>query len=165
MDIKGIFKGGAGKLEKYKYAVLVGIVGIALMLLPEFGKKETQTVLPKTQAESAAITVQQELESILSQIKGAGKVRVMLKEQIGEERVYEKNEDITAEATRKDVVTVTDADRNQMAVVKKIISPTYSGAIVLCEGGDDPGVKFALSEAVSKITGLGMDKIVVLKMK
>ncbi len=165
MDIKGMFKGGARKMEKYKYAVLVGIVGIALMLLPELGKQETTVTQTAQKQESTAVSVQQELETILSQIKGAGRCRVMLKEQVGEEHIYEKNEDTSSDSVRRDVVTVTDADRNQTAVVKKTISPTYSGAIVLCEGGDDPGVKFALSEAVSKITGLGMDKIVVLKMK
>ena len=165
MDIKSIFRGSGKKLEKYKYAILIGIIGIALMLLPERGKSDQTQSQPITKQNEDIPSVQEELESILSGIKGAGKVRIMLKEQIGEERIYEKNEDMAGESVRKDVVTIVDADRNESAVIKKIISPTYSGAIVLCEGGDDPNVKFAISEAVSKITGLGMDKIVVLKMK
>ncbi len=165
MDIKNIFKGSVQKLEKYKFAILIGIIGIALMLLPEMGKSKTTEIQPITNQNEEVPSVQEELESILSGIKGAGKVRIMLKEQVGEERIYEKNEDTTGDSVRKDVVTIVDAQRNESAVVKKTISPTYSGAIILCQGGDDPNVKYALSEAVSKITGLGMDKIVVLKMK
>jgi stage III sporulation protein AG len=39
------------------------------------------------------------------------------------------------------------------------------GAIVVCQGGDQPTVRLAILDAVSKVTGLGADKISILKMK
>ena len=39
------------------------------------------------------------------------------------------------------------------------------GAIVVCQGGDNATVRLAIIEAVSNVTGLGADKISVLKMK
>ena len=168
MDINNIYKGISIKFQKYKYVGIVVVVGIVLMLLPNLSSGEKKSdILPETTEQ--AISIQQELEQILSQISGAGQVRIMLNEQVGEERIYQYNEDITvsdsATSTKNNIVTVADADRNENGLIKKINSPIYRGAIVLCQGADNPAVKLAVSEAVSKITGLGLDKIIVLKMK
>ena len=168
MDIKSIYKGISTKLQKYKYVGIVVVVGIVLMLLPNLSSEEKKSdVMPETTEQT--ISLQQELEQILSQISGAGQVRIMLNEQVGEERIYQYNEDITVSdssaSTKNSIVTVADADRNENGLIKKINSPIYRGAIVLCQGADNPAVKLAVSEAVSKITGLGLDKIIVLKMK
>jgi len=39
------------------------------------------------------------------------------------------------------------------------------GAVIVCQGADDPQVRLSIVDAVSKVTGLGSDKISVLKMK
>lgn len=168
MDIKNIYKGISTKLQKYKYVGIVVVIGIVLMLLPNLSSEEKKSdVVPETTEQT--ISLQQELEQILSQISGAGQVRIMLNEQVGEERIYQYNEDITVSdsstSTKNSIVTVADADRNENGLIKKINSPIYRGAIVLCQGAENPAVKLAVSEAVSKITGLGLDKIIVLKMK
>ena len=169
MDIKGRFQNITGKLQKYKYVVLIGLIGIVLMLMPS-EKTQKNNVNSDTQSAVQITTeFQRELEDVLSEIKGAGKVKVMLTEKVGEEKIYQRNEDIsvseTNNTTKISTVTVLDADRNESGLVTKVLSPTYQGAIILCEGGDDPAVKWAISDAVSKITGLGTDKIAVLKMK
>ena len=43
--------------------------------------------------------------------------------------------------------------------------PVYKGAVVVCEGADHASVKLNIVQAVSSLTGLGSDKITVLKMK
>ena len=50
-------------------------------------------------------------------------------------------------------------------MVRQILSPEYLGAVVVCQGANDVQVRLAVVEAVSKVTGLGADKISVLKMK
>lgn len=40
-----------------------------------------------------------------------------------------------------------------------------SGAAIVCEGADDAKVRLAIVEAVKAYTGLGSDKITVLKME
>ena len=116
-----------------------------------------------------SVTVQEELEEVLSYIQGAGAVKVMLTVASGEQTVYQKNEDSTISDTstsiQTEVVTVTDAERNEVGLIQQINPPRYLGAIILCQGADDPAVKLAISNAVSKITGLGTDRIAVLKMK
>ena len=61
-------------------------------------------------------------------------------------------------------VTVTDAQRNESGLVRQIVSPKYRGAIIVCGGADDPVVCLAIKDAVSNATGLGTDRISVLKM-
>ena len=67
--------------------------------------------------------------------------------------------------TKKDTVIVTDGDRAQNGLVQQLLPPTYLGAIIVCEGGDRAEVRLAIAKAVSRYTGLGIDRISVLKMK
>ena len=67
-------------LGKYRYALIVLLVGAALMLLPS-GRKlsETKAVTAPMQAEIPDVAaVQSELAALLSRVDGAGEVAVML---------------------------------------------------------------------------------------
>ena len=61
-------------------------------------------------------------------------------------------------------VIVSGNDRTESGLVRQINPPVYMGAIVVCQGADDPTVQLAIIDAVSKITGLGTHRISVLKM-
>lgn len=167
MDISKLQSKLRNIIKKYKYAILVFMIGIVLMLLPSHGSGETvaeQETVPLQER-----SIHQELEEILSCIQGAGEVKVLLTELSGEETVFQENNDTSASDTsssqKTEVVTVTDSDRNETGLVRQINPPKYLGAIILCQGADDPVLKLEISQAVSKITGLGTDKIAVLKMK
>lgn len=41
----------------------------------------------------------------------------------------------------------------------------FTGAIVLCQGADHPEVRLKIVEAVAAFTGLGSNRIMVMKMK
>lgn len=168
MEIKSIQVKITALFQKYKYVVLILMVGIVLMLFPADilgGKQEKQI----TESVIKTQSIQTELENILSYIQGAGNVKVMLKELSGAETIYQANEDVSVSDTSTDkrinVITVTDQNRNEKGLIKQVNPPKYLGAVILCQGGDDPAVRLAITDAVSKITGLGADKIAVLKMK
>ena len=168
MEIKAFQSKIISLFQKYKYAVIILLIGILLMLFPGnifSGQKEEQIPEKTKQIES----VQTQLENILSYIQGAGDVKVMLKELSGEETVYQTNEDVSISEnstdTKSDVITVTDQNRNEQGLIRQVNPPKYLGVIIICQGGDDPTVRLAITDAVSKITGLGADKIAVLKMK
>lgn len=40
----------------------------------------------------------------------------------------------------------------------------FSGAVIICSGAEDPGVRLRIVEAVSAFTGLGSNRIVVEKL-
>ena len=89
----------------------------------------------------------------------------MLTVKTGETIVYQNDEDISGGSIRQDTVIITDGDRVQSGLVQHIVAPEYRGAIVVCEGADKPEVRLHIIEAVASVTGLGTDKISVLKMK
>ena len=68
-------------------------------------------------------------------------------------------------SSRQDTVIITDENRAQTGLIQHIVYPEYRGAIVVCQGADNLQVRLNIMEAVARITGLGMDKISVLKMK
>jgi stage III sporulation protein AG len=152
---------------KYKYVLLVLGLGILLMTLPEGNPQPPQQETPATQPE--AMNREEKLEAILSQISGVGKVQVLLTVKTGQTTVYQTDEDAdhsdTGSSIRKETVIITDSDRNQHPVVMQVVPPSYLGAVIVCQGADEAGVRLAVVEAVSKATGLGADKISVLKMK
>lgn len=164
MDRSFLIKKVPALLKKYKYAILIFILGLALMLIPfDRGTSAEKEPLPKQESQGG--TISEQLEQILCQIEGAGKVRVLLSVSAGEKTVYQSDADISENASRTDTVIITDADRAQNGLVQQVIPPSYLGAIIVCEGADRAEVRLALVEAVSRFTGLGADRISVLKMK
>lgn len=164
MNIAGSAKNLVGK---YKYVLLILLLGILLMSLPE-GSKESikaEISVPTPVYASKA----EELEAILSQISGVGKVRVMLTEAAGSETIYQTDEDRSetsdAQNIRVETVIVSGSERTETGLVRTVVPPVYLGAIIVCQGGDSPAVRLSVAEAVSNVTGIGTDRITVLKMK
>ena len=154
-------------LGKYRYVLLILLAGLVLMMLPE-GEKKTEPVQTAVQ-QQAPPDLQTSLANILGKIDGAGKVEVLLTEAVGPKTHYQMDEDSSADENSRDIrretVVITGADREEIGLVLHIDAPVYQGAIVLCQGADSAGVRLAIVEAVANATGLGSDKISVLKMK
>lgn len=146
-------------LKKYRYVALILGLGILIMLIPE-KQPSAQTNLPEA---SAQPSLQQELTEILSQISGVGKVEVLLTEASGRDTIYQTN--TSQNAVNQSTVILTNSSREEAGLVKQILPPVYRGAVIVCKGGDSPGVRLAVVEAVRSATGLSSDCITVLKMK
>ena len=170
MELAGLQKKCAGFIGKYKYIILILLLGFVFMLLPDKLATEEQNTNNATSAQcSKEEPISEQLEQILSQIKGAGKVTVMVTVAEGEEKVYQTDDRLsgseTSDTTDRTTVIVTDANRNQLGLIKEVKSPKYQGAIVVCDGAGDPTVRLSVVDAVSKVTGLGADRISVLSRK
>ncbi len=169
MELKKTFEKITNVLLKYKYVILILVIGILLMSIPKVEKDVGKEVSDNPAVSTANITAEEELSKILSFIEGAGEVRVFLTESKGVETIYQTNEDYSSgndsRSTNSDTVTVTDSQRNQNGLVKQVNPPEYLGAVIVCGGGGDPNVRLAIVDAVSKVTGLKANQISVLKMK
>ncbi len=161
MDIGALKEKGTALFKKYKYILLILAVGIVLMLIPSADTGDTHNKQASNIKEVTTQTIHEELSELLSMVKGAGDVRVMLTIAQGQQTVYQ--EDIQDSSAQ--TVIVTDTNRNENGLIKQINAPVYQGAVVLCQGADDPIVRLSITEAVSKITGLSSNQIAVLKMK
>ena len=156
-----------GLFQKYKYVLLVILVGAALLLLPELGGADNQPAAAAgTQSSSFDVEdTERRLAQVLSQIDGAGEVSVMLTVEGGTRQVLAQDttsaqDEGGSEASRTTVV-LSQGSGVQQAVPLQQLSPQFRGALVVCSGGDDPQVRLALTQAVAALTGLGADRISV----
>ena len=167
MEIKMLKEKIPSVFKKYKYVLIILIIGLVLMLIPDF--KTTDTKPPASTTSTPVPSLEDRLAAILSSVSGAGKVKVMLTVLEGEETFYQTDADISrnndSESSKTNTVTITDAQRNETGLIKQVNPAVYRGAIIVCQGGDNPVVQLAIVDATSKITGLGANQISVLKMK
>lgn len=168
MDINAIGAKMKEFLKKYRFVVLILVIGIVLMVLPT-NKRDTETPITQSDPSTMFEDPSRELAQILSQIQGAGEVRILLTKGSGERTVYQTDEEQESsdqgQSLRVETVIVTDGDRAQKGLVQQILAPEYRGAIVVCQGADNAAVRLAVIEAVADATGLGTDRISVLKMQ
>ena len=134
-------------LKKYRGAVLVLLCGIALMCLPR--QQETKkAAVPEVQ--------QQTLEQALEKLSG----------QLSETKRYQTDDTQSGSGElRQETVILTGENRVQTALVRQTEAATYRGAIVVCQGAENPKVALSVVQAVAAVTGLSTNRITVLKMK
>lgn len=153
-------------IGKYKYPMLVVLVGLGLMLLPGKGESAPSELPAQT---IPSQSMEERLEHILSQIEGAGQVRVLLTEESGREHIFQTDSqsDTDEAGSRRsdDTVLVEDGNRNETGLIRQTLEPKYRGAVILCQGASQPSVRLAIVEAVRCVTGLGADRISVQNMK
>lgn len=142
-------------IKKYKYTVLILLLGVGLMLWPQTGEGTTEpVVLENTDLEDR-------LENLLSQVEGAGEVRVLLT--YAESASHKYQTDQKSETETETVLVSGGGTQTPLTVSTRY--PTYQGAVILCQGADSASVRLDLVKAVSDLTGLSSDKISVIKMK
>ena len=162
-------------LKKYKYAAIVVLIGLALLLIPGKSSQQETAAAPDPVRDDAAYVAEVEarLTQTLAQMQGAGEVRVMLTLKTGSETRYQTDISTTSETgdgrERSDreqkTVILSAGSAYDEAAVSAVEYPRFQGALVLCQGGNDPTVKLNCINAVSALTGLKSDQITVAKMK
>ncbi|QNL45533.1 stage III sporulation protein AG [Oscillibacter hominis] len=158
--------------DRYKYVVLVILAGVALLAWPSGNReKEAPTAAP-TAEEPTLEETEERMQSILSKISGVGNLTLMLTlDSTGEKALAQDTELSYSGATeapedyqrRSETVVLSESGGGEGAIITKNTCPVYRGALVVCEGGANPEVKLALTQAVAALTGLSSDRITVVK--
>lgn len=126
-----------------------------------------------------ATFLEQKLERILSQIKGVGKVKVMITLEDTTEKIPAINSTTNSEKTNeKDSQGGTREtireDSSEQVVIKgndgsviiiKEIKPKVKGAIVVAEGAEDAQVKEKLYQAVKTVLDISGNKVEIYSSK
>ena len=194
--IKNIFSKQEGnnkkKIENIVVFIIILIVTIVAINYIWNGEKKNQSTdkVPQTEEKNEVVQVNSEittdesekkLANILSNIKGVGKVKVLLtySETSTYVPVYNENskQSNTTETdssggsrtiaeidSQKEIIYKEDSSGNKEPVTKSIISPKIEGAIITAEGADNAEVKTNIIQAVEAATGLATHKIQVFKM-
>ncbi len=153
-------------LEQYKYVLLVIAAGLVLLLWPTGERQAQPDRVDAAQDEFDLKELEEKLSQTLSQVDGAGKVTVTLTMKSGMEQVLASDRTTTvnergSSVEEETVLRSTGSGEEALLITRKY--PVFQGALVVCEGGDDPAIRLTMTQAVSALTGLGADKITVCK--
>jgi len=167
------------KLGRFRYPLLMLLLGLVILAVPirrtgNAAKQETARSEPSAaDAAERSEATEARLEAILSQIDGAGRVKVMLTYSSGEKTVYQQDsdEEVSTDSGRQQkktssrTVLASAGSSQENPVAVETVPPAYQGALVVSEGAGSAAVRLNLARAVSSLTGLGTDRITVIKMK
>lgn len=164
------WKARCKQLGKYKYVALLIGAGIVFLLFPTSSSNAIDLQSSSSVEEEFAVSeLEERLESILSQIDGAGQVKVMLTVKSGMKRVFAQDGRVEQAngllQKESETVVISSGAGTQEAVLMQQIYPEFQGVLIVAEGGGDPFVKLNLTQAMTALTGLGADKISVCKGK
>ena len=155
------------RLKKGKFVLLILIVGIVLMLIPTGSKTQS-----RDKGQTAAFSLedtQQHMEQLLTKMEGVGRCEVMLSLESSSRLTLARDSNETRregeQKTQSEVLTVNRGSGCQEVVITEEIYPVFKGAVVVCDGADSSSVKLNIVQTVSALTGLGSDKISVVKWK
>ena len=158
---KAILDGGGPK--KFLLPGCILLLGVLLLLLPGKTKDSSAPEQPES-TEFSLENFTAELEQRLGDIQGAGEVRVLLT--LESDGTYEyqqdRNQSQSGDTSQTQEETVLSRqDGSDLPVTRRYSFPTFRGAMVLSPGAGSPAVELEIKEAVSSLTGLGMDRICV----
>lgn len=147
------------RLDRVRIPLLILV--FALLILCITGKNGSEsTSVSQTQNDAKPVTLAEEesrLAETLESIKGVGRARVLLSVRTSAQTDY------LADAEKTVILSAGGGKQEALAIRSR--SAEYLGAVIVCEGGDDPNTQWNVLEAVSRFTGLRADQITVLKLQ
>ena len=157
--------GGAALWKKYRFVLLVLLLGMGLMLLPTGSGQQEEPQSDSWDTFSLEDT-ERKMAELLSRIEGAGKLEIMLTLKSSSQLYLAEDTDESAgqsdAQSRQETVTLNKGGYEDVVVTRQVY-PVYQGAVVVCQGADQSSVRLAITEAVASLTGLSSDKITVIK--
>ena len=204
--LRKLFEANASqkKMRPIHYFIVLLGIGVAFMIFTDFlavkperslDDSQIQTTLPNGNQESNPAfgnsvennvireyenMYETQLEEILENIIGVGKVEVMVNLDSTPEIVVEKNRDTRSATTNevdKDKATRNQSDQSrneqvvvlnakqEQPVVVKTVKPKVRGVLIVAKGAENIQVKAWITEAVQKVLEVPSYKISILPKK
>ena len=183
--IKGYIKKFLTKGNHRNFVVILGLVGITLIFMSGFfksdsHKKEVVQTNVKVSSDQYTEKLEKNLESIISNIRGAGEAKVMVTLASSKETVYATEERKNKEASEdkadgtitrkkesddceKKYITVKDSEGTEHALAVTEIEPKIKGVVVICAGGDDSLVQQRIIDAVTTSLNVNSKQVCVAR--
>ena len=172
---------GTENKKRIKVVILLIVAAICLLTFGGDGKKTEEKTTDTNNAACVlnpteyADEIQKRLKSVLSEIKGAGNVEVMISFDTMNEKVLATNNKSEKMSDAKDGenTSSTDSEENIMLygsgsneqpfVIKEKL-PSPSGVLVLAAGAENEKVKMEIYESVKALYGLPAHRIKVARL-
>ena len=159
-------------LGRYKYVILIAALGAILLAWPkQESNAETETLMQQLSGESEVEKLEKKMEEILSKMNGVGRVDVLLTLESGGELVLATDSTLRYSGSPQnpndydrssETVTVSGGNGTDVVVTQEK-SAKFRGALIVCDGGDNDRVRLKIIEAVCALTGLGSDRVAVVR--
>lgn len=174
--------------KKLEIGIYAGLIGAALLIyFASFLGADNKSGTEKTGSDNANInvsadissSVEERLKTVLSCIKGAGRVEVMITYETGKEIVPAMSVNTETDTSQtssngtdsltshriesSEPTTINQSGSNEIIVLTEK-NPTIKGVIVIAEGAEDISVKNNLQFAVETVLGIASDKVEVFSM-
>ena len=178
MEISKIFR----PENRKKILLVAGIAAMVLfglsVLIPS--NKDTPQTAAAENADEETARYEEKLRervlAIVSQIDGVGDAHVSLTLDSGIEYVYAKEEKqdtdmqddttggtTTRASSEEKLIIVEDENGRKTALIRKTLLPAVRGVVIVCDGGGDPLVVSAVTEAVKTALGINTSQVYVTK--
>ncbi len=178
MEISKIFR-PENRKKILLVAGIAAMVLIGLSVLIPSNKDTPQTAAAENADEETARyeeKLRERVLAIVSQIDGVGDAHVSLTLDSGIEYVYAKEEKqdtdmqddttggtTTRASSEEKLIIVEDENGRKTALIRKTLLPAVRGVVIVCDGGGDPLVVSAVTEAVKTALGINTSQVYVTK--
>lgn len=171
-----------GKIQILLVLILVGVLLVTFVNGFSKPKENGDEVFKSNQKESEAVFFAENdlerLESVLSEVKGVGKVKVMITYKNSGANIYAKDVSQTLDSEEQrssDGKTVTKKNEDMESslvfsgqktpVLEDKKTADVKGVLVVAEGAEDPSVRSQILNAVQVLTGVQIHEIAVCTYK
>ena len=158
---------------KYRAVLLILAAGILLLTWPVDRKEQQESPEAGTVqvGEETLAETEARMKKLLKRIDGVGQLELMLTLESSSRRKlatdteisYKGNAVTPEDYSKRSETVIVSCGQDDSPVVAYTESPAYRGAVVVCQGAENPGVRLAVTQAVAALTGLGSDRIMVIK--
>ena len=178
MEISKIFR-PENRKKILLVAGIAAMVLIGLSVLIPSNKDTPQTAAAENADEETARyeeKLRERVLAIVSQIDGVGDAHVSLTLDSGIEYVYAKEEKqdtdmqddttggtTTRASSEEKLIIVEDENGRKTALIRKTLLPAVRGVVIVGDGGGDPLVVSAVTEAVKTALGINTSQVYVTK--
>ena len=156
--------------KKLVIIVFAGVIGIMLLVLSEIVPHSENSIsnedveYNETTFEVYEKNLEKRLESLLGSINGAGKVKVMVTIESGDERIY-ATENIKSERSEEKSYVIIDSQGDDNGLLIKVSQPIVRGVAVVCQGADQPIVREEITNTVVSVLGISTNRVNIAKMQ
>ncbi len=155
--------------KKSLLIIFLGIIGMLLIFLSELTDKTTATVSDVSSEYECNIgNHKQELEEILSEISGAGRVKAMITYEGSSENIFASDstqmKDDGSNKITSEYIIIDKGSEEEGLLLKKVF-PKVLGVAVVCDGGDDIKVVNEMTTVIKAIFNISSNNISISKMQ
>lgn len=160
--------------RKLMLIILTAAAGIILLVISFIGAEKSDndenTVYETVEFNESEYTAQLEnkLKEMITLINGAGRTKVIVTLECDYETVYAKDGSLSQDDNSTDEDSeyiIIDSKETQSGLLLKTVTPKVRGVAVVCEGGDNPYVSNAVTEMLSAVLDIGVNRISVAKIQ